>query len=342
MSSSSWQPADASAPAGRWHTRVTGLPESSPTGPRPLLPVAADAARLTPELDHRMPANVAAEVAVLVPVYRMPLAPADLLVLQQVRRVLGAHPRILVAPEGLELGTLPRAFGMQVERFAAHHFDGIRAYNGLMLDPAFYQRFSRFTWVLVHQLDAWVFRDELAHWCARPYDYLGAPWTFKDPRAYRGGSMSYLYRRLMSWCARRGLQSGGEARHRRAIREQVGNGGLSLRRVRAFLEVLNDPPSWIERYRSCDHTYAHEDVFWGVAVNQSRLRIRTPGWSEALRFSVELNPRACVAYTAGELPFGCHAWNRKDPAFWAQHIPALHVSAVPPTACAWPHRPSTP
>ena len=30
--------------------------------------------------------------------------------------------------------------------------------------------------MLIYQLDAFVFQDDLAYWCQQNYDYIGAPW----------------------------------------------------------------------------------------------------------------------------------------------------------------------
>ena len=49
----------------------------------------------------------------------------------------------------------------------------------LMLSPFFYESFLDFKYVLIHQLDVFIFKDELNYWCNQNYDYIGAPW-FKD------------------------------------------------------------------------------------------------------------------------------------------------------------------
>jgi hypothetical protein len=44
------------------------------------------------------------------------------------------------------------------------------------LSEEFYQAFTDFEFMLIYQLDAFVFRDELADWCRSGYEYIGAPW----------------------------------------------------------------------------------------------------------------------------------------------------------------------
>ena len=70
-----------------------------------------------------------------------------------------------------------------------------------MLTPDFYARYAGCEYILLYQLDAWVFEDRLDEWCDKGYDYAGAP-------LFAPGSSDLQ-------CAR------------------TGNGGFSLRRVEA-------------------------------------------------------------------------------------------------------------
>lgn len=44
-----------------------------------------------------------------------------------------------------------------------------------MLTKEFYLRFRQWEYLLIYQLDAYVFQDELMDWCNKGYDYIGAP-----------------------------------------------------------------------------------------------------------------------------------------------------------------------
>jgi hypothetical protein len=44
-----------------------------------------------------------------------------------------------------------------------------------MLSIDFYKRFRDYKFILIYQLDAYVFRDELEYWCEQDYDFIGAP-----------------------------------------------------------------------------------------------------------------------------------------------------------------------
>ena len=64
-----------------------------------------------------------------------------------------------------------------METFDPAYFTSIQGYNRLLLSTEFYQRFLGSAYLLICQLDVFVFRDELAGWVARGYDYVGAPWV---------------------------------------------------------------------------------------------------------------------------------------------------------------------
>ena len=118
-----------------------------------------------------------AKAAVTVPIYRREPEASEKASLAQCVEVLGgSHPLILFAPESLALGPyLDIAHEAAVERFGDRFFASVGGYNSLLLSPDFYERFSSFEHILICQLDAWVFRDELDLWCEKKYDYIGAP-----------------------------------------------------------------------------------------------------------------------------------------------------------------------
>jgi hypothetical protein len=244
------------------------------------------------------------KAAVVVPVWRPTLTADEAFSLRRCLSVLRAHAVTLVAPEGLATGALaPAGAAPAIERFAPEYFAGIGGYNRLMLSSDFYRRFASFDYVLVHQLDAFVFEDRLADWCARGYDYVGAPWVGKTwPQ-----EMTPMKRRFL-----------------RAVtspRRRVGNGGFSLRKVSSFLRATDRLRPLLRRWPS------NEDLFWSVVARQLA-SLRIPLAAEALSFSFELEPRLCFERLGRTLPFGCHAWPRYDADFWREVFASLG-EAVP-------------
>lgn len=216
--------------------------------------------------------------AVLIPVYKNELNRSEQISLQQCKKILTRYPVILVAPQTMRVENRELS-GLPVERFPEHFFDGISGYNRLMLSREFYQRFERYEYILIYQLDAFVFSDQLQHFCKLGYDYIGAPWL----QGYR-----YI--------------TGLERRYLR-----VGNGGFSLRRVSAFLAILNGETE--------NGIAEPEDAFWA-----SRKELKIAPVETAVSFSFEAQVRKSFELNRERLPFGCHAWFNYDFDFLRPYI----------------------
>ena len=228
---------------------------------------------------------------VVIPVYKPEPSGAEALALRRCVDVLSAHRIVLVAPEDLPLGAYRREAGRELpsERFAADFFAGIAGYNRLMTDPAFYRRFAAFDYMLVFQLDAWVFTDELMSWCARGYDYVGAPWFEKFLSHEEGAGL---------W--------------------KCGNGGFSLRRIGRFLAATE---SGLPR-KLMDERKLWEDGCFAYGLDGTEWEMAKPDPLEAAGFSVEHSPAYLCERRGGRLPFGCHAWEHcQFFSFWRRFIP---------------------
>ncbi len=271
------------------------------------------------------PKSGKSDCVVLIPIYQSCLSASECLSLEQCCKILMHYPRCLVAPTGLDLiNFLKIASDLKVEFFDPEYFKGFCGYNKLLLSLEFYERFSSYSFVLIHQLDAFVFRDDLAGWCDSGYDYIGAPWFPGYSEKFDGNPAS---------CA--------------------GNGGLSLRSVSAALNILNKwqilkrPKKILQDYNNyywqgwllrfpkiflrmfgyqnnskffLKHYRANEDIFWAQIAPNWQSNFRVPDPDTAARFAVECDPQYWYR-RHGKLPFGCHAWLRYDPEFWSNFIP---------------------
>ncbi len=263
------------------------------------------------------------KIAVLLPLYQNNLTLDEELSLQQLRRNLASYELIIIKPERLETTIQAN----KVVSFPNNFFFSIPNYSRLLLTPQFYESLIDYDYVLIYQLDCLVFSSELQYFCELGYDYIGAP----------------LFQRYQE----------------KPILSRVGNGGFSLRRVKAFLEVLNskryietkpsilndffraDIPDldewsihqrWLKKLRILrsvrmgiteyvSNYKMNEDLFWS-----DRARLFDPGFKiapmdVALRFAFDKNPQACYEMNNHQLPFGAHAWAKWDREFWEQFLP---------------------
>jgi hypothetical protein len=227
---------------------------------------------------------------------------------EQCTRVLSNHPIVIVSPEGLlvqKMVHLPEREGIQFAFFNEKYFTSILSYSALLTSCCFYERFVEYKYILIHQLDSFVFRDELTEWCSKGIDYVGAPWIgtrWQTTAEFQRDTAAWFpiwLRRIRPardrWFRRYGL---------------VGNGGFSLRRVRSTLIALSLLRAKAEEWKS------HEDMFFSYVVPAYLPFFRIPRVDEALKFSFETSPRVCFERNGGALPFGCHGWWKSDPSFW--------------------------
>jgi hypothetical protein len=145
----------------------------------------------------------ARSAAVVVPMYKATLSPSEELSLRSLRHHLSGYPLVLVIPEGLDVSVE----GFSRLSFPAPYFSARHKYSELLVSARFYEALRQYAYILVYQLDCLVFSDQLSRWCELGYDYIGAPWL----RIAEDGAVVFT---------------------------GVGNGGFSLRRVQAFLDVL--------------------------------------------------------------------------------------------------------
>lgn len=247
-------------------------------------------------------------VKVVIPIYTTQLNSFERHSLERVYQILHSYPLTVIKPKTLDLSPILEKYPrLTTEDFDDHYFRSIAGYNRLMLSEEFYQRFSTFEYVLICQLDAYIFRDELMEWCQKGYDYVGAPWLVRP--MYRNFPMKQ-YRWLFRSAATR------------ATDFKVGNGGLSLRKVDSHLRATRQLKEVINHYLR--HTKNHvfnEDVFFSVEVNKHGMNFSYPTYMEALKFSFDKYPDLCYKLNQEQLPFGCHSWYKKRMIkFWSNII----------------------
>jgi hypothetical protein len=234
--------------------------------------------------------------------------------------VLGEFPVVLICPLGLDVTQYIEIVPNVKVDFIDPKWQATYAmFNRLKIDPFLYRRYGDYDYILFYELDAWVFKNELTFWCNQGYDYIGAPWF-------------------------EGWQHASED----APFLGIGNGGFSLRNIKAHLRVL-DTFSYVTPFKvivrdflaqpslrtlariSKDLTIRNntfhlfnnfamnEDLFWGRIVASKFKWFKIPDLKTALRFSIEVNPQLYIK-SKDDLPFGCHSWSKFNQEFWNQFI----------------------
>lgn len=259
-------------------------------------------------------------VAIVVPTYRDVLLPDEEISLRHLRKYLSGYDCYWIAPPNVKI----HARGERIKRFGQEHFQSQASYSRLLLSEEFYTAFLDYEFILIYQLDSLVFSDELGIWCRQGMDYIGAPLLKSAENPHEGFS-------------------------------RVGNGGLSLRRVKGFLRVIRskrftDPqtsPGFLQilaempadiramplarRYLKMFRVWReihigvrqymsiytlNEDLFWSDRARLFDPAFRIAPIEMALRFAFENHPRYYFEQNNRQLPFGCHAWAKWDRVFW--------------------------
>jgi hypothetical protein len=216
---------------------------------------------------------------------------------------------------------------IQYKYFPEKYFRNINGYNSLLLNRNFYLPFLEYEYMLIYQLDAFVFSDRLIEWCNKKYDYIGAPWLI-DNGPFIGLDF-----------------------HERP----VGNGGFSLRKISTFcgtcskkirfagfLHSIFSKCIYYSKKYSFFPAYPlyilikliqkillklffdpadsdnNEDRLWSNELYTSGC---LPSPFEAVKFSFENYPEYLFEINNNELPFGCHKWeSHYFFLFWKKYI----------------------
>ncbi|WP_019552552.1 DUF5672 family protein [Propionispira raffinosivorans] len=229
------------------------------------------------------------QVVIVVPIYKKKISQFEKISLTQLQNVLGKYPKCFVAPESMVFDYGEEYSDFMIEKFDDKYFQSVGTYSDMMLSIEFYQRFKSYKFLLVYQLDAFVFSDRLNEFCALNFDYIGAPVP------------------LCLWSP---------------LRKRVGNGGFSLRKIQAMITILQNKeyivqeaanmyPAWL-----IDDMFQFEDKFFAVCSNLKGIKFNVPEAYKASNFSIEYDANHRYKTLKKYLPFGCHGWYKDNFDIW--------------------------
>lgn len=237
-----------------------------------------------------MMTNFNSTIAVLIPIYKTEMSDSELLSFNQGIKVLSKYPIIIVKPESLNINDiLAQNPGITTQSFDNKYFETIAGYNQLLTSLHFYETFFEYEFILIYQLDALVFGDELEAWCVKGFDYVGAPKVPTSNTVF-------------------------------AFKKPLLNGGLSLRKVKSCHRLVKFYNKFLGQWPG------NEDMLFSLHSTRLlpfRVLMRLPHWTQALQFAFEQNPELCFKLNHDRLPFGSHAWEKYNVDFWKKEIPFL-------------------
>ena len=267
------------------------------------------------------------EVAIVIPIISSSISGDELTSLKQCLNVLKNRDIYYICSDTLNTSFYEKMndkykVPFHKRNFRKDCFENVKAYNNLCFSPDLYQAFTQYSYILIYQLDAFIFEDKLDYWCSQGYDYVGGPWLCQ---------WSNEVENLDHW--------------------EVGNGGFCLRKVSTFIDILTDTKKlnkplkgytrlclenrqrlkrkpylrlWllfraISGHHNTLNYYiqkqGQEDKAYAQCQYNGLLRIPTA--YEALKFSFDMRPQKCYKLMGSSLPLGCHMWYKYDnEKFW--------------------------
>ena len=265
-------------------------------------------------------------LVIVVPIYKSIPSTEERLSFVQLLKILSKHTITIITYRTLNLEFYielanKKNININTLYFEESDFESLKSYNHLCLNADFYKHFQEFDYMLIYQLDCFVFRDELFEWCEKGYDYVGAPWFTENTSYEEGGEL---------W--------------------KVGNGGLSLRKVSTFIQTLEYKKNVYSFKRAYKINKAKggsfidlfkmvvfgknnrmkvllqtwddaEDIFYCLVLENTKLKLNVPSVEEAMNFAFEKSPEYLFKLNNQRLSFGCHAWQKYQfNEFWKDYI----------------------
>lgn len=249
-------------------------------------------------------------VAVAIPVYKPALDDLERLSLTQCVTVLGKYPLVFFGPRSLDTRSHTRIAPAATKRdFDDAHFVSLQSYSNLLLSPMFYEAFADFDHVLIHQLDAFVFYDALETWCSSPYDYIGAPLRDDADSGWlcvgNGGFSLRNVRACLAVLTSEQKEDLGAywEMERLVTPSRLKLALKSYRRLRKLLGWRDDIHSFLTRFMAQGRP---EDKFWALHASRFDRRFRVASVDAALQFAIEGGLMEALSRYAVRPPFGCH------------------------------------
>lgn len=213
---------------------------------------------------------------ILVPIYQSHLSEDEKLTLDRVCHIMDKHPVLFLAPEHMR-GFLTGK-GYDAIYVPDECMNSRLSYNRLFLDADFYLKFKDYEYILVCQLDVFVFHDKLDEFCGLGYDYIGAPSVLRRNDC----GMYELY---------------------------GGNGGFSLRKVKGIRKLLMNHAEEVASWTGL------EDEYFSYCGEQYENEFRVAPFHIAKTFAFDRFARYMYRANNFELPMAKHAWLIYDVAF---------------------------
>ena len=252
------------------------------------------------------------QFCIVIPIYKEELNCVEKLSLKRLVKIIEGknYPVYLVKPESLDCTNYHNIIDKRIKveeiYFDDKYFESIQSYSQLCLSYKFYDKFSRYEYMYIYQLDCYLFEDHLKEWCDKGYDYIGAPILSLD------AGWDVYDKKKNIW------------------EPKVGNGGFSLRKIQTFKDITYPNGEFRTYYKITDeliNKVIYEDKYFCNDIIDF-YEINIPNWQEACRFSFDMNADLYKEIMKEDfLPMCAHAWDRNI-RHWMSRIEDITAEIV--------------
>jgi hypothetical protein len=196
-----------------------------------------------------------------------------------------------------------------------------KEYNKFLITKKYYNIFDGYEYLLVYQLDTWVFSLDFEYFMDLGFDLIGAP-IFSENR--------HLEIEIINGC----------------------NGGISLRKLQSFKRILDKPFFFNLNSLYCDIGFGNhlnepikvfmkrlisrfivfykpdffwpihlnEDLYWSVIVPKFDREFKVASTNYSIGFCFDQFPQFLYEKNNNRLPLFVHALEKYDYTFWKRFI----------------------
>ena len=279
---------------------------------------------------------------VCIPIYKSELSEYELISIKSHIFKLKSHDIYLLLPSSkivdiistLTKNNIDESF-YRIHKVEDYYLDRIDNYNNLLLNLEFYEFYKSYSHILIAQMDAYTFSDQLIKWCNSDWDYIGAP-------IYYWNKYSNPY----YFCC--------------------GDGGFNLRSIKKTIEVLKKNPiiykfddfkieskdynlkgkvilffkflvtkllrkdclkrpfikSRLDEILRKFYIFINEDVSYGKLLPKYLPCFKVASFDDSIKFSIASKVKETLQILEFQLPFGAHAWcrNEENLRAWRKYI----------------------
>ena len=229
------------------------------------------------------------DCVIVIPVYKAidKLKDDEILSIKQGIKILENNYHIcLVGPATLNYDDYNKLFNFKFDILKCNNefFKNLSTYSYLCESYEFYKAFEDYQYMLIYQPDGWIFENRLNDFIKLDYDYIGSPW-----KAGEFGSKE----------------------------ESVGNGGVSLRKNKVFIDICKN---LVEKDFNAKWV-GLEDLFFCKYVYKNIKKFNIAPANIARQFCISCYP-SYFTQSGKNIPMCAHAWHKEydDKKFWKTYI----------------------